>query len=65
MENATGVMDLVWRAFPNGYAMSAFRDVLLFQQPGDLGPALAVLAPWAAVSLGLAALFVRRRIRRL
>lgn len=65
VENATGVMDVVWRVFPNGHAMSAFREVLLFQQPGDLGPALAVLVPWAAISLGLAALFVRRRIHRL
>jgi len=65
VENATGVMGVVWRVFPNGYAMSAFRDVLLFQRPGDLGPALVVLVPWAAISLGLAMLFVARRMRRL
>ncbi|MBU0494672.1 MAG: ABC transporter permease [Chloroflexi bacterium] len=63
VENATGLMDVVWRVFPNGYAMSALRDVLLFQRPGDLGPALAVLVPWAAVSLGLATLLVARRMR--
>jgi ABC-type multidrug transport system permease subunit len=65
VEKATGIMDVIWRFFPNGYAMAAFRDVLLFQQPDDMGPALAVLVPWAVVSLGLATLFVVRRMRRL